>query len=137
MLNDLGSKLFKIASCDLPDKRLLKHIASFNKPIILSTGGSTLNEIDNALDILYSEGNFKIILLACTLSYPTPNQDANLRKIVALKNRYPWLIIGLSDHTEPDKNMIIPSIGVALGAKVLEKHFTLDRKMTGSGHFFL
>jgi N-acetylneuraminate synthase len=136
MLNDLSAGLYKIASCDLPDKRLLRHIASFNDPIILSTGGSTLEEIDLAIDTLYEGGNFKIILLACMLSYPTLNKDANLRKIVSLKDRYPWMIIGLSDHTEPDENMVIPSLSVALGAKVIEKHYTLDRKMTGSGHFF-
>ena len=136
MLNDLSAGLYKIASCDLPDKRLLRHVASFDKPIILSTGGSTLNEIDQAIDVFYQEGNFKIILLACMLSYPTPNKDANLRKIVKLKERYPWLVIGLSDHTEPDKNMVIPSLAVALGAKVIEKHYTLDRSLTGSGHFF-
>jgi sialic acid synthase SpsE len=136
MLNDLSARLYKIASCDLPDKRLLRHVASFDKPIILSTGGSTLDEIDQAIDVFYQEGNFKIILLACMLSYPTPNKDANLRKILKLKERYPWLVIGLSDHTEPDKNMVIPSLAVALGAKVIEKHYTLDRSLKGSGHFF-
>jgi len=136
MLNELAMEIYKIASCDLPDHRLLRHIASFNKPIILSTGGATLEEVDDAIDVIYSEGNFKVILLACMLSYPTPDQDANLRKITALKERYPWLVVGLSDHTEPDDNMIIPSLAVSLGAKVIEKHYTLDRTLTGSGHFF-
>jgi sialic acid synthase SpsE/CMP-N-acetylneuraminic acid synthetase len=136
MLNSLGMPLFKIASCDLPDKRLLRRIASFNKPIILSTGGSTPEEIDEAIFTIYEAGNYQLILLACTLSYPTKNEDANFLRIQGLKERYPGMIIGLSDHTEPDENMIIPSIGVALGARVIEKHYTLDRSMTGSGHFF-
>ena len=136
MLNSLSVELYKVASCDLPDYRLLRQLASFGKPIILSTGGSTLDEIDKAIDVIYQEVNFKVILLACMLSYPTPDADANLRKIVALRERYPWMIVGLSDHTEPDENMIIPSVAVSLGARVIEKHYTLDRKMTGSGHFF-
>ena len=136
MLNDIGVDMFKVASCDITDHRLLKCIANFNKPVIISTGASTPDEIDSAIDIFYKEGNFNIILLACMLSYPTPDKDANLRRITALKERYPWMVIGLSDHTEPDENMIIPSLAVALGAKVIEKHYTLDRTMTGSGHFF-
>jgi len=136
MLNGVGADLFKIASCDITDHRLLRCVAKFNKPVILSTGASTPDEIDSALDIFYDENNFNVILLACMLSYPTHNKDANLRRITALRKKYPWMVIGLSDHTEPDENMIIPSLAVALGAKVIEKHYTLDREMTGSGHFF-
>lgn len=136
MLNELGMQLFKIASCDLPDTRLLRHVANFNKPIILSTGASTPEEIDQAILTIFETGNFQLILLACTLSYPTKNEDANISKIKSLQQRYPGMIIGLSDHTEPDEDMIIPSVGVAMGAKVIEKHYTLDRSMTGSGHFF-
>jgi sialic acid synthase SpsE/spore coat polysaccharide biosynthesis protein SpsF (cytidylyltransferase family) len=136
MLHDLGMPLFKVASCDLPDKRLLRHVAGFQKPMILSVGGSTPEEIDAAIETVFDAGNFQLILLACTLSYPTKNEDANLRRIAAMQERYPGMIIGLSDHTEPDSNMVIPAIGVALGAKVIEKHYTLDRSLTGSGHFF-
>lgn len=136
MLNDLEVPLFKIASCDLPDKRLLRHVAKYGKPIILSLGGSMPEEIDEAILTIFKTGNFQLILLVCTLSYPTKDEDANLLRIKTMKKRYPDMIIGLSDHTEPDENMIIPSIGVALGAKAIEKHYTLDRSMTGSGHFF-
>ena len=136
MLHELGMPLFKVASCDLPDKRLLRHIASFNKPIILSTGGSMPEEIDEAIATIYATGNYQLILLVCTLSYPARNEDANLRRIQSFKERYPDVIIGLSDHTEPDQNMVIPAIAVALGAKVIEKHYTLDRSLTGSGHAF-
>ena len=136
ILNDLGAPLFKIASCDLPDSRLLKCVAGFGKPVILSTGGSTVEEIERAVATIFSTGNHQLILMACMLSYPAANEDANLLRIRALKERYPDIIVGLSDHTEPDSHMVIPSLGVALGAKVIEKHYTLDRRLSGSGHFF-
>ncbi|CAB1060692.1 N-acetylneuraminate synthase (EC [Olavius sp. associated proteobacterium Delta 1] len=136
MLNEIGMPIFKIASCDIDNVRHLQHIASFGKPIILSTGASTMDEIDKAIEVIFKQDNYQLILLACTLSYPTKNEDANLLKIQTLQERYPGMIIGLSDHTEPDPHMVIPSVAVALGAKIIEKHFTLDRSMTGSGHFF-
>lgn len=136
MLNELGVPLFKIASCDLPDVRLLRHVASFGKPVILSTGASALAEIEEAVDTLGNAGTRSLVLLVCTMSYPAANQDAHLRRILTLKRRFPDLIVGISDHTEPDPHMIIPAVAVALGAKVIEKHFTLDRSMAGSGHSF-
>lgn len=136
MLNELDMPLFKIASCEVPNLDFIKHVANFAKPIILSTGASEPQEIDKAIETILEQDNNELILLACTLSYPTKNEDANLLRIQTLKARYPDLIVGLSDHTEPDENMIIPAIGVALGAKVIEKHYTLDRSMKGSGHFF-
>ena len=95
-----------------------------------------MDEIQEAVDIVYSEDNYNLILMACTLSYPTNNKDAHLLRIRKLTELFPEVIVGCSDHTEPDENMIIPSIAVALGAKVIEKHFTLDRTWTGSGHSF-
>jgi len=136
MLNDLGMSLFKVASCEINNLDFLAHIARFNKPIILSTGASTAEEIDTAIDVIFGQGNFDLVLLACTLSYPTENNNANLNRIRTLRERYPNITIGLSDHTKPDENMIIPAIAVAMGAQVIEKHYTLDRKWTGSGHFF-
>lgn len=136
MLDQLGAKLFKIASCDILDLRLLRTIASFGKPIVLSTGGATIDEIEQAIDTIYGEGNFQLIILACMLSYPTPDKDANLRKIAFLKDHLHWMQVGLSDHTEPDDSMVIPSVAVALGASMIEKHYTLDRSWTGSGHAF-
>lgn len=136
MLNALGVPLFKIASCDLPDVRLLRHIASFKKPIILSTGGAIIDEIKNAVNVLTKEGVEELILMVCTLSYPAENKSAHLNRIRTFKKEFPDLIIGLSDHTKPEPNMVIPSVALALGAKVIEKHYTLDRNMTGSGHAF-
>lgn len=136
MLNGLGMDLFKIASCLIPDKRLIRRIAKFNKPVILSTGGSDLEEIKEAVEAIYAENNYSLVIMACTLSYPAKNEDANLMRIRKLNELFPEAIIGYSDHTEPDENMVIPSAAVSLGAKVIEKHFTLDRTMTGSGHSF-
>jgi sialic acid synthase SpsE len=76
------------------------------------------------------------MLLACTLCYPTKYPDANFLRIRTLKERYPGMIVGLSDHTEPDTHMVIPSVAVGMGAGIIEKHYTLDRTLTGSGHFF-
>ncbi len=136
MLVDIGMKVFKIASCDINNIRNLEIIASFGLPVMLSTGASSIDEIDRAIEVVFGQNNYQLMLLACTLSYPTQNKDANLLRIQTLKKRYPGMIIGLSDHTRPDDSMIIPSLGVALGAKIIEKHYTLDCSMTGSGHFF-
>lgn len=136
MLDGIGMKIFKIASCDICNHSHLRQIARFGKPIILSTGASTIDEIEKAIATIFEEGNFQLILLACTLSYPTKVEEANLNRIKTLKKLFPEMIIGFSDHTPPDQHMMIPSAAVALGAKVIEKHYTLDNNMTGSGHFF-
>lgn len=134
MLNELGVCLFKIASCDVPDLRLVRHIAHFGKPMLISTGASELKEIQRVVDTAYAAGNTQVALLVCTLSYPTKISDAHLRRIHTLKKNFPEMVIGLSDHTEPDEHMILPSLAVALGARIIEKHFTLDRTMPGVGH---
>jgi len=136
MLNDLGMEVFKIASCEVPNVRFIRLVAEFGKPVMLSTGACTPEEIDRAVETVFSTGNYQLILLACTLSYPTRYEDANFLRIRALMERYPGMIIGLSDHTEPDPHMVGPAAAVTLGARVVEKHYTLDRSMTGSGHFF-
>jgi len=136
MLNDLGMPLFKIASCDLPDHRLLRAVAGFGKPTILSTGASTVEEIDAAVRVFLGTGNDQLMLMACMLSYPTDDGEANLLRIRALQARYPALSVGLSDHTQPDPHMVLPAAAIAIGASMIEKHYTLDRTMTGSGHFF-
>lgn len=136
LLNEVGVKIFKVASVSIPDIRLLRKIASFMKPVILSTGGATVAEIKRALCVFFEEGNFDIALLACTLSYPTSNEHANILKVKALMKEFPDFIIGLSDHTEPDAHMIIPSLAIPLGAKIIEKHYTLNRTWKNSGHSF-
>lgn len=136
MLQELDMPAFKIASCDVPDLRLIRHVAGFGKPLFISTGASNIEEIQRVVNAVYEKGNFKIALLCCTLSYPTNVADMNLLRLLTFKKTFPDMVIGLSDHTEPDEQMILPSLAVALGAKVIEKHFTLDRNMPGIGHKF-
>ena len=136
ILNEIGMEIFKIPSFEIVNLDLLKYIASFKKPIILSTGAASYKEIDKAIEVITSEGNYDLALMACTLSYHTENKDANLRRIQTLKERYPSFLIGHSDHTMPDEHMVIPTISVALGARMIEKHYTMSRTMTGSGHYF-
>jgi N-acetylneuraminate synthase len=136
MLNEIGMEIFKIPSFEIVNLELLKCVASFQKPIILSTGAATYEEIDKAIEVILGEGNGDLALMACTLSYHTENEDANLKRIQTLKERYPNFMIGMSDHTLPDENMAIPAISVALGARIIEKHYTMSRSMTGSGHYF-
>ena len=136
MLNDLGMEIFKIPSFEIVNLDLLEHIAGFGKPMILSTGAATYEEINRAIDIILSKGNPHLALNACTLSYHTEDKDANLSRIQTLKKMYPNFLIGMSDHTLPDENMAIPAISVALGARMIEKHYTMSRTLTGSGHYF-
>lgn len=135
ILNELNMKLFKIPSFEIIDLELLECVAKFGKPIILSTGASTFEEIDNAITTI-TKFNPKLALMACTLSYPTDYENANLMRIKTLKKRYPDFMIGISDHTPPDENMAIPAFSIGLGARIIEKHYTLSQKLTGSGHFF-
>jgi sialic acid synthase SpsE len=136
MLAEISMPVFKIASCEIPNLKFLEYVAKQGKPIILSTGASTIDEINRAIETIFEQGNQQLMLMACTLSYPTKNENANLLRVRTLREHYSDFIIGVSDHTEPDPYMVIPSVAVALGAKIIEKHYTLDRSMTGSGHFF-
>jgi N-acetylneuraminate synthase len=137
MLNDLGMPIFKIASCCITDFELLEVVAQMGKPIFLSVGGADYFEIDDALDRLESAGANQIALLFCTFGYPTEYEDARLGRLAEfIENLSKYYVIGFSDHTRPDRNMIVPSLGVAMGANIVEKHFTLDQSATGSGHFF-
>jgi len=123
--------LYKIASGEIINIPLLKHIASKGKPIILSTGMATLGEIEEAIEAI-DEINPSIskILLHCTTNYPTPFEEVNLRAMLTLKEAFK-LPVGYSDHT---LGIEVPVAAVALGAKVIEKHFTLDRNLPGPDH---
>lgn len=124
---------FKVSSSDITNKPFLKHIASFGKPIILSTGASNIDEIKEALEWINPFG-IPIALLHCVLSYPTSDEDANLGMIVDLQRRFPDYLIGYSDHTLP-KDMRAIETAVLLGAGLIEKHFTHDKSLTGNDHY--
>ncbi|MDD5421794.1 MAG: N-acetylneuraminate synthase [Candidatus Omnitrophota bacterium] len=130
LLNRLGVSAFKISSGEITNTPLLKQAAGYGKPIILSTGMSTLREVREAVDVIYSAGNRRLILLHCTSNYPARYEDANLRAIVTLQKNFDCPV-GYSDHTEGLEASIAAT---ALGACVIERHFTLDRAMKGPDH---
>lgn len=126
---------YKIASADITNVPFLRHVASKNKPILLSTGASKISEIWNAIEILKDAGNNKIILLHCVLNYPTKYENANLGMIKDMKEKFKDYIIGYSDHTLPEKIEDIFLTSWLLGAQVIEKHFTFDKTLPGNDHY--
>lgn len=129
-LNSFNMDFWKVPSGEITNLPYLVEIAKTGKPIILSTGMSDLDEIDAALNVLHSNGAGKIMLLHCNTQYPTPMEDVNLNAMLTLKDRYNC-DVGYSDHT---LGIEVPIAAVALGATVIEKHFTLDRNMEGPDH---
>ena len=132
MLNRLNVALFKLGSGDMTNVLLLRQIASYGKPLILSTGMAEMNEIGRALDILEKAGlpRSKVTLLHANTDYPTPYRDVNLRAMQTMSREF-GVAVGYSDHTP---GIEVPVAAVALGAQVIEKHFTLDRSMPGPDH---
>jgi sialic acid synthase len=131
-LNNLDVPAFKIASGDLKTLPLIEYIASFKKPVILSTGGGTLEDIDEAVEIL-EKSKIQYAILQCTAAYPPSYEELNLRVIPEFINRYPNATIGYSGH---DSGISMSLVAYILGARVIEKHFTLNRAMKGTDHAF-
>lgn len=132
LLDQLGMKFFKIPSGEITNKPYLQHIAYKGKPVIMSTGMSNMIEIKAAMSVLTENGLNKeqITILHCNTEYPTPMEDVNLRAMLTIKNEF-GVKVGYSDHT---LGVEIPIAAVALGATVIEKHFTLDRNLPGPDH---
>lgn len=132
MLNRLNVALFKLGSGDLTNVLLLRKIASFGKPLILSTGMAGMDEIGKALHFIEKAGldRSMVTLLHANTDYPTPYRDVNLRAMQTIGREF-GVAIGYSDHTP---GIEVPVAAVALGAQVIEKHFTLDRNMPGPDH---
>lgn len=127
---------YKVASADITNHPLLEYIAGKGKPILLSTGASTIGEIDEALQVIKKEATeLKICLLHCVLQYPTDLQNANLGMIEHLRKVYSNATIGYSDHVPPDESMITLINATFRGAEVIEKHFTLDKELEGNDHY--
>jgi len=133
-LNELMN-VFKISSSDLNNHPFVEYQAKKNKPILLSIGASTEKEIEETLSIIRKFNNQPIVLMHCVLEYPTPFPHANLNRIVTLKEKYPNIIIGYSDHTKPDNHADVVKTAYNLGAIVVEKHFTLDKTLPGNDHY--
>jgi len=132
LLNDLGMKIFKIPSGEITNLPYLRHIGSLCKEVILSTGMADLGEIEDTLDILVSSGTPKeqITVLHATTEYPCPIEDVNLRAMQTIASAF-GIKVGYSDHTN---GIEVPIAAVAMGASVIEKHFTLDCAMEGPDH---
>ena len=132
MLDNLGMGIFKIPSGEISNVPYLRKIGKLNRKVILSTGMSNLSEIEFALNLLISNGTKKtnISVLHCNTQYPTPFEDVNLRAMLTIQNAF-QVVVGYSDHT---KGIEVPIAAVALGAQIIEKHFTLDKSMEGPDH---
>ena len=127
LLEDLNAPAYKIASFEITDIPLIEYVASKGKPVIISTGVATNEDIELALDACKRMGNDQIALLKCTSSYPAPIEEANMIMVKDLADRYK-VISGLSDHT---MGSTVPIVATCFGAKIIEKHFILDKSIGG------
>jgi N-acetylneuraminate synthase len=127
--------VYKISSSDLNNLPFVEYQAKKNKPIILSVGASDEEEIVRTVQLIRKYNQKELVLMHCVLEYPTPYEHANLNKISSLKDKFPNLIIGYSDHTKPDANYEVIKTAYLLGASVIEKHFTLDKTLKGNDHY--
>ena len=131
-LEEVGVPAYKIASGDLTSIPLLEHVAKKGKPVILSTGGGRMADIQRAYDSIMPI-NRQLCLLQCTAAYPADPQDLNLNVITELKERFPDVVVGLSDH---ENGIAMAVAAYVLGARVIEKHFTLNHTWKGTDHAF-
>ena len=127
-LEQLNPSAYKIASFEITDYELIRYTASKGRPMIISTGVATIDEIQDAVDICRTEGNNDIVLLKCTSAYPAALEDANLKTIPNLAETF-GVVSGFSDHT---LGATAPVVAVTLGARVIEKHFILDKSIGGA-----
>lgn len=132
LLAELDVPAFKFASGDLRNIPLQKHVAAFGKPMFLSTGGGTMEDVDRAVETILPI-NDQLSVLQCTAAYPASTEDLNLNVITTLRERYPELVVGLSDH---QNGIAMAVVAYMLGARVVEKHFTLDHALKGRDHAF-
>jgi N-acetylneuraminate synthase len=126
---------FKVASADITNVPLLRRVARARKPVLLSTGASTLAEIEFAVDLLRAGGASDIVLLHCVLNYPTAVDDAQLGMVKVLRRVFPGCVVGYSDHVVADDTISALEVATLLGACVLEKHFTHDKSLPGNDHY--
>jgi sialic acid synthase len=132
LLAELGVPAFKFASGDLRNTPLQRHVAAFGKPMLLSTGGGTMEDVDRAVHTIVPL-NPELAVLQCTAAYPADAEDLNLNVITTLRERFPDLVVGLSDH---QNGIAMAVVAYMLGARVIEKHFTLDHALKGRDHAF-
>ena len=131
-LHELDLPAFKIASGDLTNTPLLRHVAGLGRPIFLSTGGGTMDDVERAVDTILPL-NAQLCVMQCTAAYPCEVEELNLGVVESYRERFPDLVIGLSDH---QSGIAMSLVGYMLGARVIEKHFTLNHAWKGSDHAF-
>lgn len=131
-LAELDMPAFKIASGDVTNIALLKYVAGFQKPMLVSTGGATMEDVQRAYDVIMAITP-QLCIMQCTSGYPCAFEEMNLSVITAYRERFPDIVIGLSAH---DSGIAMALAGYILGARVIEKHFTLNRAMKGTDHAF-
>ncbi|HEV8430604.1 MAG TPA: N-acetylneuraminate synthase family protein [Pyrinomonadaceae bacterium] len=131
-LAELNTPAFKIASGDLRNIPLLKYVAAFQKPVIVSTGGGTIEDVQRAYDAVMPI-NSQLAILQCTAGYPCAFEEMNMRVITSFRERFPDVVVGLSSH---DSGIAMVVAAYVLGARIVEKHFTLNRAMKGTDHAF-
>jgi sialic acid synthase len=131
-LAELDIPVYKMASADLRNTPLLRHVASFGKPMLISTGGATMEDIDRAV-AASAPLNEQLCIMQCTAAYPCETEDLHLSVITTLRERYPEYVIGLSDH---QSGISMALVAYMLGARVIEKHFTLNHAWKGTDHAF-
>lgn len=128
-------EVYKISSSDLSNLPFIEYQAKKNKPILLSVGASNIDEVEQAVDTIRAVNDKEIVLLHCVLEYPTPLEHANLNKIATLKEQFPELYIGYSDHTKPTESCDVIKTAYNLGAICVEKHYTLNKTLKGNDHY--
>jgi len=132
LLKIVDLPIIKVGSDDLTNLELLKYYASKNRPMIISAGMAFISEIEDAVNIIREEGNNDLVVLHCVSSYPPEPEEVSLKKMLTIRRAFN-VIVGFSDHTIGNTAAIV---AVALGAKVIEKHFTLDKNLPGPDHWF-
>ena len=131
-LGTLDVPAYKVASGDLKSTPLLKYVAAFGKPLVISTGGATIDDVQRAYDTIMPI-NPQLAILQCTAGYPAAFEELDLRVISTYRDRFPGAVIGFSSH---DNGIAMPVAAYMLGARIVEKHFTLNRAMKGTDHAF-
>lgn len=127
--------VYKISSSDLTNLPFIEYMAKKNKPILLSVGAAKLDEIHNAVNYIRKYNDKELVLLHCVLEYPTPYGDANLLRLNTIKDSFKNIYLGYSDHTKPDAHYDVIKTAYTLGAVLVEKHFTVDKNLTGNDHY--
>ncbi len=131
-LAELDVPAFKIASGDLRNIPLMRHVAAVGKPILISTGGASMDDVERAYDAIMPI-NSQLCIMQCTAGYPAEFRELDLLVITTYRDRFPDAVIGYSGH---DNGIAMPTVAYVLGARVVEKHFTLNRAMKGTDHAF-